>query len=44
MNHYSLIDSNSRYMFPVVCGVAMDILYIFLAMSDPYLGAYKKDL
>lgn len=34
MNHYSLINPNSSYIFSVAYDIAMDILDIFRAMSD----------
>lgn len=43
MNHYSLMNRNSSYIFSVAYDIAMDILDIFLAMSDPYLGYLKEE-
>ena len=43
MNHYSLMNPNSSYIFSVAYDIAMDILDIFLAMSDPYRGYLKEE-
>lgn len=43
MNHYSLMNPNSSYIFSVAYDIAMDILDIFLAMSDPYLGYLQEE-
>lgn len=43
MNRYSLMNPNSSYIFSVAYDIAMDILDIFLAMSDPYLGYLKEE-
>lgn len=40
MNHYSLMNRSSSYIFSVAYDIAMDI---FLAMSDPYLGYLKEE-
>lgn len=43
MDHYSLMNPNSSYIFSVAYDIAMDILDIFLAMGDSYLGYLQEE-